>query len=64
VFLGISKAYVFVPGANYPGETKRKTNKRVNFQAESVALPPDAAGTAGRPGQAIIFTHPTWPAGH
>jgi hypothetical protein len=31
---------------------KERTNKYVNFQAESVALPADAAGAAGRPGQA------------
>jgi hypothetical protein len=29
---------------------RRKPNKHVNFQAESVALPPHAAGAAGRPG--------------
>jgi hypothetical protein len=36
----------------------------VNFPAESVALPPDAAGAAGRPGQAIISTQPIWPDRH
>jgi hypothetical protein len=33
----------------------------VNFQDESVALPPDPAGAAGRPDQAIISTQPIWP---
>jgi hypothetical protein len=42
VFPGISQARVLVFGANYPGETKRRTNRYVNFQAESVALLPDA----------------------
>jgi hypothetical protein len=47
--LGISKACVVIFGADWPGETKERTNNYVNFQAESVALPPDAAGAAGRP---------------
>jgi hypothetical protein len=64
ISLGISKAYVFVFGANYQEKSKRRTNKHVNFQAESVARPPDAAGTADRPDQAIISTHPIWPARH
>jgi hypothetical protein len=39
---------------------KRGTNKYVNFQAESVVLPPDATDAAGRPDQAIIYTQPIW----
>jgi hypothetical protein len=40
---------------------KRRRKKYANFQAESVALPPDAAD---RPDQAIISTRPIWPARH
>jgi hypothetical protein len=43
---------------------KRVTNMHVNFQAESVALPADAAGAVGRPDQAIISTQPIWPDRH
>jgi hypothetical protein len=43
---------------------KRGTNRYVNFQAESAALPPDATGAAGRPDQAIISTQPIWPDRH
>jgi hypothetical protein len=39
--------------------SEERTYKHVNFQAESVALPPDAAGAAGRRGQAIISSHST-----
>jgi hypothetical protein len=45
-------------------EKSKKDNKHVNFQAESIARPPDAAGAADRPDQAIISTHPIWPARH
>jgi hypothetical protein len=55
---------MFAFGVNYPGEAKRRTHMCVNFQAESVALPPDSAGAAGRPGQAIIATQPSWPDRH
>jgi hypothetical protein len=38
--------------------SEERTYEHVNFQAESVALPPDAAGAAGRPDQAVISNHP------
>jgi hypothetical protein len=60
VFLGISKKHTrlsLVPIAQ-DNSKRRKPNNHVNFQAESIALPPDAAGAASRPGQAIIFARP------
>ncbi|HJY55729.1 MAG TPA: hypothetical protein VJ418_05045 [Streptosporangiaceae bacterium] len=39
--------------------SEERTYEYVNFQAGSIALPPDAAGAVGRPDQAIISNHPS-----
>jgi hypothetical protein len=66
VFLGISKACVFVLEANYPGETKEKKEQIicVTIPAEKSCTAAAAAGAASRPGHAIISTQPIWPARH